>query len=395
MLPARRPYPDELASSALLRCCREFNMPIKRLGQVYFDRNGWRPSFLGATPLESLAQLFRRPAEDLLWDHTTFPYATATMHPEHFRRALANAFGSASQGVGLGAVTQNASVGLTRRRYCHHCMDADIKQYFESYWHRSHNLPGVWVCVLHGTYLLESNAPIASSGSFDRRLPHQCAGQSLGKGTPSPTLLRIAKLSIDWLHRPHTAGTAPTAEDYRTLAQAGGWLSTDRQVSSTKLATALQHCIPHELLDQSSLTLESGWPALMMRSGVDVPFSPLKHALLCSLLQQTRPKSVPPLDHIPTGPPRSVESQLDEFYAAAADAQLRCTLASRRTLTTEQFLRAAGCWGRYKHQKDSLPKLKAVVRLFRASSASVKRLSTHKCLYRSERAAPPTTRVDE
>lgn len=391
MLPAHRPYPDELAGSAILRCCRDFNMPLKRLGNLYFGLNGWRPSFLGANPLEPMARLFRLPAAELLWKHTVFPYATATMAAGTFERALSNAFSAGSERVGLGAVTQNASGGLTRRRYCRACAQEDLRVHFESYWHRTHHMPGVWVCARHRCFLIESDVPIASSGPFHRLLPHQCVGWDLGVGKPPPVLLRLSELSAAWLRRPRAPGTVPSAHHYRRLAQERGWLSQDRLVSSEQLAAAIQQTFPAELLEQANLQSSVGWAALMMRPGVDVPFAPIKHALLQCLLEQPKPRFAPLLDHVSSGPPRSAEIELDAFYAEAACKQLRQTLRSGRTLTTEQFLRAVGCWGRYRHQKNDLPKLRAVVRVFRSSAATVKRLAPDKTLYRSERFAKPQT----
>ena len=206
MFPARRPYLDELASSAIFRCSRQFNIPVKRLGRVVLGRDGWRPSFLGASPLHELAQLFRLSPEDLLWNHTTFPYATAKMQHQYYESALANALGSAKQMVGFGAVTQNVTAGLAYRKYCDLCVKDERERHRESFWHRSHNLPGVWLCTRHDTFLRQTSLPVSSSGHMDKALPHECTGRLLGTGDPSAALRRVADTSIKWFAAPRGPG---------------------------------------------------------------------------------------------------------------------------------------------------------------------------------------------
>lgn len=40
-------------------------------------------------------------------------------------------------------------------RYCPQCVKEDIERYGEAYWHRIHNLPGMFVCCKHGVPLSE------------------------------------------------------------------------------------------------------------------------------------------------------------------------------------------------------------------------------------------------
>lgn len=40
---------------------------------------------------------------------------------------------------------------------CPYCMDEDMKAHSTPYWHREHQLPGVWVCLRHGRKLETSN----------------------------------------------------------------------------------------------------------------------------------------------------------------------------------------------------------------------------------------------
>ena len=44
-------------------------------------------------------------------------------------------------------------------RWCPSCLRADQKRFGVPYWHRTHQLPGTYVCVLHKIELVEANAP--------------------------------------------------------------------------------------------------------------------------------------------------------------------------------------------------------------------------------------------
>lgn len=386
MLPARRPYEDELASSAVFRCCRQFNVPIKRIGRVAMGRQSWRPSFFGATPLEELAELFLIPVDDLLWNHTTFPYATATMQARYYERALANAHGSSKKMTGFGAVTQNVTVGLGFRRFCRDCADEERRRYAESFWHRSHNLPAVWICTRHRTFLHQTAVPVTSNGPLDKALPHECATRPLRRGRPSAPLQRVADISVGWLGRSRRPAAPPNAAAYRQMAIDTDWLASERQVSAERLSKYMVSTFGRRLLSDAGVPPNDGqWASLMLRPAVDLPFMPVKHALMQCLLGQPRPSEFQRFDHVSSGPSGSASDLLDDFYSRAARSHLRALASQGREFTTEQFLRAVGCWGVYKHRKAELPRLRAVVREFRGSPATVKRLRPGKTLYRSDR----------
>jgi len=56
-----------------------------------------------------------------------------------------------------------SSIRAPRRlRYCIHCVNEDIKNYGEPYWHRTHQVPGVEVCPIHHKSLSHSTAEATS-----------------------------------------------------------------------------------------------------------------------------------------------------------------------------------------------------------------------------------------
>lgn len=385
MLPARRPYVGELASSAVLRCCRQFNVSLKKLGSVSLGKNGWRPSFLGANPLKELADLFRLSPEDLLWDHTCFPYATAMMQEQYFNNAIANALGETKDRIGLGSVMHNATRSVTWRRYCPVCVAEEYRASLESFWHCAHNLPGVWTCAAHGVFLYETQIPACAASILAYPLPHECDGRRLGIGSPPEALLRVGLLASEWQLRPRGPGVTIGADAYRDKAVANDWLSESSPVSQDRLASAMRAIFPRKFLVSAGFGKRQEhlhWAALMLRPHVPLQYSPLKHALVLTLVSFRRPIEIQPLDHIPTGPSPSSADLVDRFYANAAQAHLQRLLRRGQTVTTEEFLRAVGCWGAYRHRKRELPLLRRIVRLFRGSTATVRRLSEKASLYR-------------
>ena len=392
MLPARRPYADELAFSAILRCCAQFNISTKKLGQLYLGREGWRPSFLAASPLVEVAQLFRLSPEALLWNHTMFPYASVTLRRENYRRALLNAFGRTAEARKLGAITQNVSTALSFLRYCRYCAEEEKERLLVSFWHRSHNLPGVWVCERHMCFLWESTIAVGSSGPLGKSMPHECSGRRLGRGIPSDAMLRVAQTSRQWLHRDWGSELPVRATEYRQLAIANDWLSSHRPVDLELFTKCLSATFPRRYLLNCGLPGgPAKWAVLMLQPSIDLEFVPVKHALLLAMLERPRPEDLPRVDHVSSGPSGTRASVIDTFYARAARRELGKLIAQRNTVTTEEYLRAVGCWGVYKHRKAELPKLRAAVREFRGSAATVKQLRPGKRLYRTCSGEPTSS----
>jgi hypothetical protein len=129
-----------------------------------------------------------------------------------------------------------------------------------------------------------------------------------------------------------------------------------------------------------------------MRPGTKVPFAPLKHVVLASVLSTRKTDCEPGLVHRSKGPPGSDVRQLDSFYSAQAERLLRLVLANGETgLTTEGFLRRIGCAGAYRHRGEALPLLRQVVYEFRSSSASVRPLAAGATLFRKRQTSQTKT----
>jgi hypothetical protein len=98
-------------------------------------------------------------------------------------------------------------------RVCRQCIRDDLKRHGESYWHRSHQLPGVHICLKHNGELMETNVP--AKGLFTMTLPNEAQHFRYSPLLSQPYLTQIAKASVEILDRDHAW---PRTAELRTLA---------------------------------------------------------------------------------------------------------------------------------------------------------------------------------
>lgn len=395
MIPANGPYEDELLSSALTRCCRAFRLPFKRLASVVLQRPGARDGFLTIPPLDAMQALFAQPAERLLWEHTAFPYATSVASQAVFESALQGALG---RGGGLGAllgVMHNAFEGQTNRLFCRDCVKSELSLYGESFWHCSHNLPGVTACRLHRCRLTTTAWPSIRFHTTIYAMPHEFKGRYRMSSAPSEAEVLLAERSRDLQCREWGPGRPQTAAEYRDFAVNNGWLSAGRDVSGPALLDVVRSTFAPQALSRWGLFAKD-WPALAFRPSNPFSLTPLRHLLLQVTLSTSKPERPGVLDHIPAGYQGTAARKLDAFYAPRVHAELQRALKAGDRLTTREFLCRIGAYAVYRHRKDELPALRAAVREFRSSAASVKPLGVNKSLFRklaSAQAAQQATTI--
>lgn len=105
-------------------------------------------------------------SEEILWSHSYFPYYTALLSEKEREkyRDLAWRHETKESMISLGGLLRQNRIGPFLR-FCPRCMWDDLQKRGFTYWRRRHQLPGVWVCDVHGGILLES--PV-SCNDFDQ-----------------------------------------------------------------------------------------------------------------------------------------------------------------------------------------------------------------------------------
>lgn len=161
------PYPDEIWYSIVARDLRDWGY-VNRAAELRVINGSMPPRICLATPLRPC-----RLAHEALGDgvgvtaafvrcHTLIPYYAAFMAPP--KRTLIDDLlreDDPEAKLTLGPITRILSPPFVR--FCLACLEADLAEFGESYWHRSHQLPGVDRCPFHGLPLYDSRVPYRPS----------------------------------------------------------------------------------------------------------------------------------------------------------------------------------------------------------------------------------------
>lgn len=158
-------YDDELLTSGWARYCDR--MSYSRLSYVFEDLFGTAyvaqmsdlPMRIGDFA-QRLPHGYPCTTEELLQQHTFFPYHAPFLTPGKFR-TVADAMMTLHHGKRIGNVLDVRHTPWKRMRYCPECVvfDRAHTKERECYWHRIHQAPGVFICPQHHTWLEESNVP--------------------------------------------------------------------------------------------------------------------------------------------------------------------------------------------------------------------------------------------
>ena len=281
-----RPLPDELLYSLVARAAVHLGhwSPKRLLGAVYQDRGRLAipdlPSALSLL-IDLCGEQWGERVEDVAMRHTFIGYYTYFRTPEERAAMLRSMLDSRKHlHVRLGI----CSGGVVRTRFfrlCATCSRQDISQYGETYWRRSHHLPGVAVCSVHGEPLLETQVPFRPIGRHEHvaaapRFLNWAKPVVAERGCLQAALM-IAQRSVTLLQAPR--GRPVT--DYRLALRAHGFVG--RENGSTRFRDAFAKMIPPELSRAMFTSLdEHGVPTWLdaARRKPRRALHPLKHVLL-------------------------------------------------------------------------------------------------------------------
>lgn len=202
------------------------------------------PSHLNALASRLPDKIYCGP-EDILEQATLLPYYRPFLQPaqvERCRAAMCSENGGDVK-IGIGLVASRIG-GHNAFRYCRQCRIEDSLQYGVAYWHRAHQLPGVWKCVTHAEPLIEVNhnwlcshrhnlflpVPEQFSGSLSERaieVGHACC------------LAQCAALSAELLlsEQPPLDPSA-VRSFYRHYATQRGWIDSHGRISTGSVQRA-------------------------------------------------------------------------------------------------------------------------------------------------------------
>jgi hypothetical protein len=156
-----RPYPDELTSSLLIRASRHLGI---RYDQMVKDLTGLgrqRVHFTNPFALKQIADATGIAYDEILVNHTLYPYVTVFMTRQRREQIRASMIETAPKvRSDFNWLSGAPWATLACRRFCPQCLREDLQQHGESYWHRSHALPGVYTCANHSLPLRGTTIPL-------------------------------------------------------------------------------------------------------------------------------------------------------------------------------------------------------------------------------------------
>ena len=156
-------------------------------------------------------------ADEIIYRHSILPFYLA-LTPEHIKTSAI----AAMRGEGIGHLRWTLGILTSRFRAnhplkaCPQCLQSDVENYQAAYWHRSHQLPGVWICPIHSERLLASTIKSTGVERFFWCLPNADELESpFNQGEPNHTqgnelLLKLTQSSIALANLPESFSFHPT-----------------------------------------------------------------------------------------------------------------------------------------------------------------------------------------
>lgn len=281
-----RPYPDELTSSLLIRASRHHGIPFDKVVENLTGMRRKRLHFIKPFALKQIASAIGMGFDDILINHTLFPYVTAFMANGHRERLRASLVAVVPQlQSDFNWLLRTPWTSMTCRRFCPECLLFDSREFGESYWHRLHALPGVYTCAQHKLPLLGTDLPLGRCEPFRAQdCPSDKPGIEIVSPLPEHLLNAVATDSKDALEGKFSA----RLDEIRAHAndvEALGLSVTEGRVSRD-LSSQLEKFYGSRYLTSANvswpifqLSLERH-PNLMARQSETAMFTTLQHLLL-------------------------------------------------------------------------------------------------------------------
>lgn len=278
----------------------------------------------------------RPSVEEIIGGNTIFPYFQRFLPSEQCSRAITAMSGASTSGLKtlIGLVASRLGAKNTFR-FCRTCGDDDRTAFGQAYWHRVHQLPGVWVCPRHAQALCEldfNTVQLKRHKLFlpDDPLAEQASRELSLAACQMEAVLRIALLSTSALLKPQTDWEALSLNAlHRENAGRNGLIRDNGRIRVDELAGMLKHyasAFPaageYAILHRHFLD----WALRLLRKPRGVAVHPMRHLLLIDCLRGALPG---PIDGSAPDPPKAVAR--NEGHHQVDQARLRDMLGQKGT----------------------------------------------------------------
>ncbi|MDN0075419.1 TniQ family protein [Crenobacter sp. SG2303] len=363
-----RPYPDELIGSLILRACQHLGTSFT---EITIQLTGYKKSHLPLSISSWLPQIAKASGMDeqeLLWEHTVFPYVTRFMSQMETTRLAADLLDGNK--VGNAALTQPGLLGSPGHRFCLLCLQEDLANFGEVYWHREHNLPMVELCNRHNIPL-QVDRPLINlttrRNSAVDHLPKPQTAEPLKPIIPIYIAREISTISAECLIVRNRKRPVDWCSNYRSLLRTKGFPQQGIGLAGLLFAMTFEETLGTSFLRQARLAFSprnQPWPTLMLRELTNIRFSTPKHVLMKSYLNLLNVFELvlnKDAIYLPPGPtPRDYE-ELDAGYVRKINEAIHVRKKGNIRIEIAQMLRELGILSTYRHSRDKLPKTKELI----------------------------------
>ncbi|WP_288896278.1 TniQ family protein [uncultured Delftia sp.] len=368
------PYPDELIGSVLARAVIHNGLAPKRLVTHLLGTPGRSNySMFLPTNLPDLAIQTRTDAKTLLWGHTVFPYAVAFMPTAEVHRLEKKLLvGCPADQGSTASLVKSVTHGIPEFRYCPRCAREELLEKGESYWHRTHCLPGVRMCLKHGHPLHGTmGRPTTLAQNLSMPLPHRQRRHIEIPKCSLTMLHQVAQTSATICHGPWMH-QSEWLSDYRARATALKLTLPSGLIAGARMAFELQEAFGVEYLSDAGCeyaALERAWPALMVRERCRVPFAPAKHILLSAFFTHYQ-SADSSFSYRKPGKTPIDSARVDRWLATAIKKRVDAAIQRKEIVTVKSLLEDTGKWQTFRHHRASFPLTLKQVEAFKKSEAS-------------------------
>lgn len=304
-----KPYPDELLYSIIARYLNHLGIrqSAKKVLMSMFGRAIGSRTDLPSS-LERFAEqtygLLGATGEEVAHRYTLLPYYTHYQSEAKVKEAI----GRIISDIGTGLHT---SLGINASRvqqpkylrYCQRCAIEDMNAFGETYWRRTHQLPGVLVCALHHEVLKNSNVSYRPKHFCEFVDATSCV--SFGPSNQAlPDDLRCDRL-VDIASRSQRILQSSSVDNefyqgrmnrYRIAALQAGYWNGHGRLALASIEKALCKFYGSDLLAcigcSVTMNSDSNWVRSMFRFHRR-PFHPLQHILIQAFLNEASLLSKP------------------------------------------------------------------------------------------------------
>ncbi len=257
------PYPDELLYSVCARFSDRKGYSNRRfvVCDLFGDRNATiivdLPRRLGNL-VASLPPEHSYTVELFIDDHTLLPFYGPFLAPDKLNSIYCDMYGDQGVGIPMRLGILGAKIPLPKwLRFCPQCIEDDRRVFGECYWHRIHQISGVFICPIHNIFLQNSDAPAHHLRSRLEFKSAEKADKTISDNLPhifmahSNTLLAIAE-DVAWLlkQRKLTYGLEVLQKKYLAVLAAQGLVTPSGKVRMDDLKRAFNKYYSPELLSK-------------------------------------------------------------------------------------------------------------------------------------------------